>query len=293
MITDPRFLAQHKRRAERGLTMKLSDKESNQLKAIELDIFKTIICICEKLNLRYYVIGGTLIGAIRHKGFIPWDDDIDIGMTREDYNVFLKEAPGLLPEHLFLQTIWSDPQYLNCFAKVRNSNTTFIEKPVAHRKINHGVFVDIFPLDYYPETEKEQKRLSKKMRQYNARIAAEYRYSQLTCKQKLFLFLNKCRHPSWRTVLEKRDRLFQSFPKTQWLADYGGFASETAPSSWYGEGVQVPFEGMQVTAPKEYDKLLTQIYGDYMTPPPVEKREGHHDTQVLDLEKSYTAYMKE
>ena len=110
--------------------MKVSDKESNQLKAIELDIFKTIICICEKLNLRYYVIGGTLIGAIRHKGFIPWDDDIDIGMTRKDYNVFLKEAPKLLPEHLFLQTIWSDSEYLNCFAKVRNSNTTFIEKPV-------------------------------------------------------------------------------------------------------------------------------------------------------------------
>ena len=150
-----------------------------------------------------------------------------------------------------------------------------------------------FPLDYYPETEKERKRLSNKMRWYNARIAAERRNFGLTSKQKLFLFLSKCRYPSFRVVLKKRDRLLQSVPESEWLANHGGFASETAPSSWYGEGVQVPFEGMQVTAPKEYDKLLTQIYGDYMTPPPVEKREGHHDTQVLDLEKSYTVYMKE
>ena len=127
----------------------VTNEESFKLKAKELEIFKVIIDICDRLNLRYYVIGGTLIGAIRHKGFIPWDDDIDIGMMRKDYDIFLREAPKYLPEQYFLQTVWSDPEYLNCFAKVRDSNTTFVEIPVAKRKINHGVFVDVFPLDYY------------------------------------------------------------------------------------------------------------------------------------------------
>ena len=134
--------------------MTLTPEQVSALKQVELDIFVEIINVCDKLKLRYYVVGGTLLGAVRHKGFIPWDDDIDLGMLREDFNIFLEKAPALLPDHMFLQTIWTDSGYLAPYAKVRNNNTTFIESTVAHQNMNHGVFVDIFPLDYYPEDDK-------------------------------------------------------------------------------------------------------------------------------------------
>lgn len=274
------------------IRMKPTPAQQAALKKEQLDILVNIIAICKQLNLRYYLLGGTLIGAIRHKGFIPWDDDIDIGMMREDYEIFLEKAPAFFPAHYFLQTVWTDPGYLNCFAKVRNSNTTFIETPVVKRKMNHGVFVDIFPLDYYPEDPAEQRKLDRKKLSYDCRIAAELHLPDAPLKNKLKYFLLKLKYPSCRSIIAKREALFQSVPKSNLIADYGGFREETCPMEWYGEGVPVSFEGIQVIAPTEYDKLLTQIYGDYMTPPPIEKQEGHHYTTALDLEKPYTEYVK-
>lgn len=129
-----------------------------QLKVVELEMLKEFISVCKKLNLRYYALGGTLLGAVRHKGFIPWDDDIDIGMPRADYEIFIRKAQTLFPDHLFIQSIHSENDYLMCFAKLRNSHTTFIESSLRDFKINHGIYIDIFPLDFYPEKLSEHKR---------------------------------------------------------------------------------------------------------------------------------------
>ena len=139
-----------------GGAMKPTSEQTNRIKEIEIEIFKSFISVCEHLNLTYYVLDGTLLGAVRHKGFIPWDDDIDVGMPREDYEVFLREGQALLPEEYFIQTFDSDPEYLANYAKIRNNNTTFVETSVRHRKINHGVFIDVFPLDYCPEETKKR-----------------------------------------------------------------------------------------------------------------------------------------
>lgn len=103
--------------------------------------------MCDKLKLKYFVIGGTLIGAIRHNGFIPWDNDIDIAMPREDYEKFIKLGQKHLKKNLFIQTYKTDPNYLQNYTKIRDSNTTFIESNVKKHNINHGIFIDIFPLD--------------------------------------------------------------------------------------------------------------------------------------------------
>ena len=121
-----------------------------KLKGIELQLLDAFVSACEQLNIDYYILAGTLIGAVRHKGFIPWDDDIDIGMFRKDYDIFLEEGQKLLPKDVFLQTFITDKEYPTYFAKLRKSNTTFIEKSVSKLKMNHGVYLDIFPLDYFP-----------------------------------------------------------------------------------------------------------------------------------------------
>lgn len=276
--------------------MEYTRAELEALHAVETEILISYIDICKKLNLRYYLIGGTLIGAIRHQGFIPWDDDIDIGMPREDYEIFLKEAQALLPEHLFVQTIWTDREYLQCFAKIRNSNTTFLETTAAKHNINHGAFIDIFPLDYYPDDPKAQRRIDKKRSVYTARVSARYARPTRRSPQAFLLTIAlRLIYPSYRYVLKKRDKLFKSIPKSRLLANYGGFDGqrEIVPASWYGQGVPVTFEGLQVIAPTQYHEILTHIYGDYMQLPPEEDRVGHHYTDVLDLKTPYTAYIKQ
>ena len=117
------------------------------LQQTEFEILKEYIAVCERLKLRYYLVCGSCLGAVKYSGFIPWDDDIDVAMPREDYRVFCEKAPLLLPEHLFLQTNESDRNYPNIFAKLRDSRTTYIEKGMAELDIHHGVYIDVFPLD--------------------------------------------------------------------------------------------------------------------------------------------------
>ncbi len=277
--------------------MNLSAEQLMEIKQIEMELFKSFISVCQKLNLKYYLIGGTLLGAVRHKGFIPWDDDIDVGMLREDYEIFLEKGQALLPEGYFLQCGKSDPEYLNCFAKIRNSNTTYLETSVRNRKINHGVFIDIFPLDFYPDNEKKQKLLLLKKKVLNSRISLLY-YNERKNKSfkiKLIEAIIKFLYPSCRMAVKDRDKLYKSVKNGSFVANHGGAwgIKEIVPVEWYGEGIFLEFEGLTVRAPIEYDKWLTQVYGDYMQLPPEEKRCPHHYVDVIDFKKSYREYISE
>ena len=275
--------------------MEPTKEQVEELKQIEIQMFRHFLDICNRLHLRYYLLGGTLLGAVRHQGFIPWDDDIDVGMPREDYEVFLKEAPLLLPNNLFVQTIWSDKEYLHCFAKIRNCDTTYIETTSAKRKMNHGVFIDVFPLDYYPSDKLAQKWLDFKKMMLSFRVLQEF---TLPYSKKLKIRVAGCvgrlMYPSLMKALVKRENIYKSIPQSKWLANYGGAwgKKEIVPADWYGEGAELVFEDMKVIGPKHYDKWLTQVYGDYMQLPPVEKRVGHHYADVVDLHKPYTEYVK-
>ena len=129
---------------------RMNKEEQEKLKQIELNLLVCFKEICEKHKLDYFLTGGTLLGAVRHKGFIPWDDDIDVGMPREDYETFLRVASSCLPDGIFLQTRKTDPEVPFNFAKLRDSRTTFIETSIKDLDINHGVYIDIFPIDYFP-----------------------------------------------------------------------------------------------------------------------------------------------
>lgn len=274
--------------------MEPTAEQLQELKHIEKEMLRCFAELCQKLNLRYYLLGGTLLGAVRHQGFIPWDDDIDVGMPRADYEVFLEKGPALMPEHLFIQSVQSDPEYLMCFAKIRNSNTTFLETSVNHRNINHGVFIDVFPLDYYPERVKAQSAFERKKQQYNARISMAFNLPKPPIKTRIKLMVIKWMNPSLRKAIQKRERLYRSVANSSLVANLGGAwgKKEIVPFDWYGEGTELVFEGLQVSVPAQYQKWLTQVYGDYMKLPPEEKRVSHHYTDVIDLHKPYTEYVR-
>lgn len=272
--------------------MQLTSEQLKVLQQTELEIFKEFVSVCETLGIRYYLLAGTLLGAVRHQGFIPWDDDIDVGILREDYERFLAQAGKLLPSHLFLQTYKTDKGYHQPFAKIRNSNTAFIELSVKDNPMNHGVFIDIFPLDRCNLEVRKSFAYRLKERIYSMRASSLMRNYKLDAKRRLIRAVCMLICPSAHKAVEKLDKLHRSMPDGKMLVNFSGVYGEReiAPAEWYGAGVKIEFEGITVTVPKEYDKLLRQIYGDYMTPPPPEKRVTTHQTCIIDTERSYTTY---
>ncbi len=272
------------------------------LQSVELELLKALIHCCDELGLKYYLIGGTLLGAVRHHGFIPWDDDIDVGMPRADYELFLHNAQPLLPEYYFVQCRDTDPELLISFAKLRDSRTTFIESSTRHRRINHGVYIDIFPLDNYPETAWKQSVFDFRLRMLSLRIRSAFALREENKKNAVIEFgmkaasaLMSIRYPKAEDALEAREKLYRSVAHSSLLANLGGAwgKKEIAPAEWFGEGVKGMFEGLRTRLPSEYDKWLKQVYGDYLQLPPPEKRVVHHYTDVIDLDRSYTEYMRE
>lgn len=277
-----------------------TQKQLQELKACEIELLKAFLEVCRKLNLRYYLVGGTLLGAVRHQGFIPWDDDIDLAMPREDYEVFLREGQKYLPEYYFLQSLYSEPAYHLNFAKIRDSRTTFVEYAVRNRNINHGVFIDVFPLDAYPEEEKARAAMDRFQQVFKYRLRSEVeipeasRHGAVTeLGLRAVSGLTKLRYPSYRKALEVRERMHKNASGGTVWANYCGAwgKKEIMPADWYAEGVSLTFEGLTVMGPKHYDKWLTQVYGDYMQLPPVEKRVGHHYTEAINLDAPYTDYL--
>ena len=266
----------------------------DELKSIETEMLKEFIFVCDKLNLKYYVIAGTLLGTVRHKGFIPWDDDIDVAMPRKDYELFLKEGQKYLSENLFIQCIYTEKSAPFGFTKIRNSNTTFIESSVRKFKINHGVFIDVFPLDYYPENKKEKVKLERKKSLLKQIIGKKYTIRNRTFMQKIKHFIRNVIFSfiPYRKAVDKLHILYKSFPESNLWINHSGIYGEREimPKDWYGEGEKLMFEGIEVTVPTNYTGWLTRVYGDYMQLPPEEKRIAHHFNEVTDLKKSYKYY---
>lgn len=277
----------------------MDQKQLEKLKACELEMLKAFADACEKLQLKYFVIGGTLLGAVRHQGLIPWDDDIDVGMPRADYERFIAEGQKYLPEGYFVQTMHSDPEWPANFAKIRDCRTTFIEKSLKEFRINHGVWIDIFPFDYFPQGKLKRLTFGARYMLSLGRIVQTFSVParKLTLRQlckKMLFAASRVVHPDVAKAVMCRDELIRSVPAGPLMVNYCGAwgRREIAPAEYFAETIPMRFEGLDVQGLKHYDKWLTQVYGDYMQLPPVEKRVGHHDYEVLDLDKPYTEYIR-
>lgn len=262
------------------------------------ELLRCFVEICEQRQIPYFLVCGSALGAVKYQGFIPWDDDVDVGLLRPDYERFLREAPALLPEHYFLQNYRTDPAFPQPYSKLRDSNTTFLEKNKAHLPINHGIYIDIFPIDGYPAEEKDQRTLEwrKRVLSWQWGCALEEQRSLVSKIHCTFFRLIGCPKRTDR-LLARYEKVISAWPveEAQIWCNHGNWQGklEYADKTQYGSGTRAEFEGIPVRIPEQYDVYLTQKYGDWRADLPQEQKKSRHPSLVCDPDRPYTHYMKQ
>ncbi len=252
----------------------------NECRKLELEMLNIISEICEKNNLKYYMCGGTLLGAIRHKGFIPWDDDIDIMLFRSDYNKLIKILKNQT-RYSWLSVLTSDVDgYYYTFAKAVDNRTV---AKMDDNITEHGLWVDIFPFDNLPNSEIKRKIFIMRCYFYRSIVMAmttdfDAKDSIKHKKTKKILnffskFINK------KHFIKKYERVSQKYNNinSNYVASlFSPYKlKECFEKCWFDDRRKYNFEEFQFFGPKDYDKYLSQLYGNYMKLPPKEERRDH------------------
>ena len=250
---------------------------AEELKHIQLEMLSDIADFCEQNQIKYFLAYGTLIGAIRHKGYIPWDDDIDICMPRPDYEKFLSLYNKKKSDYKVV-AFELDDTYKLPFAKVNDTRTVMWE--TMYDQDVFGVYIDVFPIDGCDKDGNVICQNTKLGQYLNAKKAILGKGRSF--KKNCIIAMGKCllAFTSVKTLLKKMQKMstIVSYDKAEYVANimYSYGKNEIMKKSDLGETIFGEFEGRQYRIPKEYHKYLTQIYGDYMQLPPKEKRMSTH-----------------
>lgn len=280
----------------------LTPQQQKVWNEIILDVLREFIALCQQHGLTYYCCGGTAIGAARHQGMIPWDDDIDVFMPRPDYDRFMEIGKTLASDKYEVLTPYNTPDYSVYFAKLCNKHTSLVE--AADHPCILGLYIDIFPLDgASPDKEEAQRQQARFRREMNKLEAISSRYSFAD-------YLSLLRQPAeWgrfarktigfflreayrRRLLARMEAICRRYPydSSTLVMAYGGSYGprEVFPKAWAEGGVSMPFDGLTVSQMSGYDHYLRQIYGDYMQLPPEEKRASHHTKAYFNFDRRVT-----
>lgn len=279
--------------------MEMVDRNLRNLQMKEMEILKEIRTICEKHGITYYIDCGTLLGAVRHKGFIPWDDDIDVVMPYKEYMRFLKIAEEELSSRFFLQNYCTDENFYRSYTIVRMNNTTMMQKHHTKYHIHQGVGVDIFPLIEIGEKIDQKIKIwlikLSNFLQMEDYICANYEEFESTIGtlglKVLFLFYKipmKFRKKMHTSIL---NFICQTKGKRNLTEIWCAITDIIPKSVFEGEAKEVEFEGEMFKAPPQYKEYLKLLYGDYMKLPPLEERKGHGDL-LIDTEHDYSIYQE-
>ena len=262
----------------------------NETQKYIMQVLHSVIGILDELEIPYYMQGGTMLGAIRHRGFIPWDDDVDIGIPREAYNRLLKEVADKLPENLELRTYEDETDHHYYFARIVDTRYQIRRMGSLEERLEN-VWVDLFPLDGMPNG-----GLSRAWHKLSLTVV-RLKY-HLSCFEKVNIkrpgrpLLERIiiriamitRVGKWfntRRQLDKMDALLKKYPAEQsdWLVNFMGQTSyrfnELFKKEVYGQKTLYSFEDLLLVGPERYDEYLKSLYGDYMTPPKESDRNAH------------------
>ena len=266
----------------------LMDKETlDMLHSVEIEIMDEFVRICKKNNLQYFLIGGTLLGAVRHNGFIPWDDDLDLAMPREDYEKFLELAKVELSPDFLIDNFNNNKLYYLNFTKIRKKNTLFVQDFQLNYDGPKGIWIDIFPMD---GLKKEKGVLQDiKIRFIKLlRSIAHYKSGIFLGNNKIFLkkIIGLLFAPiPTSSIMKLADNLMKSNlgRETAYMVNIASqydFHKQTIKREKFFPTKELEFEGKMYSVPNDYKYFLERLYGNYMKLPPVEKRITHNPIKL-------------
>lgn len=271
------------------------NEQDKKLKSMLLDMFSWFHDFCVQNGLRYYALGGTMLGAVRHRGFIPWDDDIDVGMPREDYlrlAALMEEKPR---ERYVLETPYSpNADFFYPLSKLYDTQTTLVENTRYQTK--RGIYLDIFPLDGAGNSREEAvAHFASIKRKRNLLLTLTTGLRKGRSLHKNLAVLSMRAIPN--CMMDKKKLLHsidaisgsKSCEDCTWVGNMMGnwMERELMPRSILGMPAVYSFESLDIFGPEDYEGYLTSLYGNWRELPPLEKRKSHHDFLMMDLEHSY------
>lgn len=282
----------------------LVTKKMKEVWAVELDLFAEFDRVCRKYDIQYFASSGTMLGAVRHQGFIPWDDDMDVMMLRDQYEKLCSVATKEFKAPYFFQTEYTDYGSLRGHAQLRNSMTTgaLIDEMNQKLNINQGIFFDIFPLDALPNNVSERNSFLKEIKKTKNKV---WRYANLTVRYKPAKSILKrpIKHFLHLLTPDNKDFLNREYKSFEILCqkynsqetDYIDLISFRANDKYkrkrkyFQEMIYVPFEFLEIPICKEYDSALTDVFGDWHK---LIKGSALHGQVVFDTEHSYIDYLR-
>ena len=260
----------------------------SDIQSIIWDIMKELRRYLDEEHVEYYMLGGTLLGAVRHKGFIPWDDDIDIGVPRAQYETLLQTIGDRLPPHLRLRTYRDDSPHHYYFSRIVDTRHV-LRRVGSTQERTEEIWVDIFPLDGMPNGF-ITRQIHKLRLMYNRMMYHIATFDKVNLKrpnrplsERIIIRLVSATgfgtNRDMLQYLDRIDRLLKKYPyeRSNWVVNFMGQYKfrEMFPKTVYGAGRLYDFEDAQLCGPEDADYVLTQMYGDYMTPPKVVDRNAH------------------
>ncbi len=257
--------------------------ELRTLQMVEMKLLRYVDRICKNLNIKYYLIGGTLLGAVRHGGFIPWDVDIDIAMLRKDYEIFKKYCIQRECEEFFFEDYSTEKNHSECHAILKLKDTEIrweVRNKDRYPVENNGIYLDIFPLDYAPNDKKRQKRQQRTIKFLSsliqAKVCRDYGSGKVVyCVKKILGFvLRPVPFYSIQKTVEKQMRKYNDgeCDYIVSMASHYSYTKQLMPFDYYGTPIEIPFEDGIFWAPAKTHEYLKKLFGDYMKLPPEETR---------------------